>query len=46
MKRNVVKHNLLIKFQQVFDTFWNDPEFGLKGDDNLITMICANLTFE
>ena len=34
------------KFQEKFDTFYNDPEFDFKGDDKLIQMICASLCCE
>jgi hypothetical protein len=46
MKKSVVRHNLMVKFQHNFDTLWNDSEFGFKGDDNLITTICASLSYE
>jgi hypothetical protein len=46
MKQKVVQENLLPKFQATFDTLWNDPEFSFKGDNKLISMICASLRYE
>lgn len=46
MKVNIVKFNLLQKFQEKFDTLYNDPEFAFKGDNILISMICSSLQFE
>ena len=43
MRVKMMKGNMLIKFQDKFDTMWNDPEFNFRGDDKLITMICASL---
>ena len=37
---------MLSKFQEKFDTFYNDPEFNFKADDRLIAMICASLQYE
>jgi hypothetical protein len=46
MKVRVIQGNLMLKFQQVFSTFWNDPEFKHVADNTLITMIIASLQFE
>jgi hypothetical protein len=46
VKVKIVKENLLQKFQEKFDTFFNDPEFSFKGDSILISMICSSLQFE
>ena len=43
MRVKMMKGNMLLKFQDKFDTFWNDPEFNFRADDKLITMICASL---
>jgi hypothetical protein len=43
MRIKVIKNNMMSKFQDKFDTLWNDPEFNFKGDDKLITMICASI---
>ena len=36
----------MLKFQSVFDTLWNDPEFSFRGDKTLIAMIIASLQYE
>ena len=46
MRVKVVKENMLPKFQDKFDTLWNDPEFNFRGDYKLITMICASIQYE
>lgn len=46
MRVKMMKGNMLLKFQDKFDTFWNDPEFNFRGDEKLITMICASLQYE
>lgn len=46
MRVKVVKENILPKFQDKFDTMWNDPEFDFRGDFKLITMICASIQYE
>ena len=46
MKVGLVKDNLLTKFQEKFDTFWNDPEFSFKGDNKMIAMIVSSLRYE
>ena len=43
MRVKMIKENMLARFQEKFDTFYNDPEFGFKGDNKLITMIIASL---
>jgi hypothetical protein len=43
MRAIVIKENLMLKFQTVFETFWNDPEFRFKGDKTLISTIIASL---
>jgi len=43
MKVNIVKNNLLQQFQERFDILFEDPEFGFKADDKLITQIMASL---
>ena len=37
MKVKIVKDNLMMKFQEQFDVIFQDPEFGFKADDKLIT---------
>ena len=46
MRVKLIKDNLLTKFQEKFDTFWNDPEFLFKGDNKMITMIVTSLRYE
>jgi hypothetical protein len=46
MKVKVVKDNLLLDFQEKFDTLFFDPEFGFKADDKLITELAACLTYK
>jgi len=46
MKVGLIRDNLLTKFQEKFDTFWNDPEFSFKGDNKMIAMIVTSLRYE
>ena len=46
MRVKLIKDNLMTKFQEKFDTFFNDPEFRFKGDNKMITMMVASLSFE
>lgn len=41
----MVKKNLLVEFQQRFDIFFVEPEFGFKADDLLITQVIASLEY-
>jgi hypothetical protein len=46
MRTNLVCQNLLQKFIEKFDTFYNDPEFNYKADNVLIGMIASSLQYE
>ena len=46
MKVRLTRDNLLTKFQEKFDTFWNDTEFQFKGDNKMISMIVTSLRYE
>lgn len=46
MRSKIVTGNLMTKFQDKFDVFWNDLELKFKGDDKLITMIISVLQYE
>lgn len=46
MKIKIVRQNLLQKFQEKFDTLFNDPEFTFRGDDKLVSHICSSLQFD
>jgi len=46
LKVKVVKKNLMLPFQERFDVFFLDPEFGFKADDKLITQVIASLQYE
>jgi hypothetical protein len=45
-KVQIVKQNLMLRFQEKYDTFFKDPEFGFKADSKLIASVCASLQYE
>lgn len=36
----------MLEFQEQFDIFFMDPEFGFKADDLLITRVIASLAYQ
>lgn len=36
---------MMLEFQERFDVFFMDPEFGFKADDLLITQVVAALEY-
>ena len=46
LRVKVVKKNLLLEFQEKFDILFQDPDFGFKADDRLITQVIASLQYE
>jgi len=42
----IVKDFILRDFQDKFDIFFFDPEFGYKADDKLISKVVASLSYE
>lgn len=45
LRKRLVKKHILVKFQERFDVFFIDPEFGFKADDLLITHVVASLEY-
>lgn len=45
MKVKIVKDNLIQEFQQKFEVLYFDKELGFNGDDKLISMVSAGLTY-
>jgi hypothetical protein len=46
MRTNLVCQNLLQKFIEKYDTFYNDPEFNYISENVLIAMIASSLQYE
>jgi CRP-like cAMP-binding protein len=46
VKVKIVKENLMLEFQEMFDILFIDPEFDFRADKRLITKVIASLSYE